>query len=247
MSLAAALPFSVRHLVPITPQYRELLGDRPLAAECLNQVRGALPREVVDEIAIPSYTHRNPLMRYLFWERLAAALEWIDRLAPRPTSLLDFGSGMGLLFPALARRGIEITACDIHPEVTKTAAAHFGVQVNVVDARQRLGSVPGGSVDVVLALDVLEHIPDVRSLGAELRRILRPEGRLLCSLPTENLLYRMGRRLAGFSGAYHLRGSGPVVADLASALEIRRVARLYWFLPLFEFFEGRSGRPEGEE
>lgn len=247
MSLVAALPFSVRHLLPITPQYRELLGDRPRATEYLDRVRDAAPREVTDEVAIPSYTHRNPLMRYLFWERLASALEWIDSLAPRPTSLLDFGSGVGLLFPALTRRGIGITACDIHPEIAAAAAKHFGAHVDVVDARQGLGSVSAGSVDVVLALDVLEHVPDVPSLGVEFRRILRPEGRLLCSLPTENLLYRVGRRLAGFSGAYHLRGPRQVVAGLAAGFEIRRVARLYSFLPLFEFFEARSGRPEGRE
>jgi SAM-dependent methyltransferase len=225
MSLVAALPFSVRHLVPITPQYRELRGGRARAIECLSRVRFALPRGVVDEIA--------------------SALEWIDGLAPRPNSLLDFGSGMGLLFPALARRGIGVTACDIHPEVSQAAADHFGVRVEVVNARQGLGSVPTGSVDVVLALDVLEHVPDVRSLATEFCRMLRPEGRLLCSLPTENLLYRMGRRLAGFSGAYHLRDSGRVVTDLAAGLEIRRVARLYSFLPLFEFFEGRSDRSVG--
>jgi SAM-dependent methyltransferase len=245
MSLVAALPFSLRHLLPITAHYRELLGDRPGAIDYACQVRQELPREVTDEIAIPSYTHRNPLMRYLFWERLASALEWIDSLTPRPTSLLDFGSGMGLLFPALARRGIGITACDIHPEVSQAAADRFGVRAEIVDARQGLGSVPTGSVDVVLALDVLEHVPDVRSLATEFCRILRPEGRLLCSLPTENLLYRMGRRLAGFSGAYHLRDSGRVVTDLAAGLEIRRVARLYSFLPLFEFFEGRSDRSVG--
>ena len=58
-------------------------------------------------------------------------------------------------------------------------------------------------MDLVLAGEVLEH---VEPLGATLdffRRILAPGGALLVSLPTESSLYRLGRRLAGFSGHYH--------------------------------------------
>ena len=92
---------------------------------------------------------------------------------------------------------------------------------------------------MILALEVLEHVDDLDSLAAEFRRLLRPGGSLLCSLPTENTLYRLGRRLAGFSGAYHVHGVSDVVRVLRGFLGTSRVARLYSFLPLYDFFEAR--------
>lgn len=235
------LPFSIRHLFGLTTQYREL---RPLSGrlDCVAaRLRRELSPNVVDELAIPSYTHRNPLMRHLFWERLAVALEWLDRSRPASSVVLDFGSGIGVLFPALKRRKMRIVACDIHPEATATGAEFFGVsEVQIMDARAGFASLADGSVDAILALDVLEHVPEVASLAAEFRRLLGSEGRLLCSLPTENALYRIGRRLAGFSGAYHVHDPHQAVEELSTCFRIRRVGRLYPFAPLFDFFEGAA-------
>ena len=237
------LPFGIRHLLGLTSQHRELLALSPYVELTTARLRRELPREVVDELALPSYTHSNPLMRHLFWERLAVALEWLDRLTPAPSILLDFGCGIGLLFPALERRGIRILGCDIHPHATAAGVDSFDVSnVQILDAREGFESLADESVDAILALDVLEHVDNVSSLVAEFRRLLGPQGRLLCSLPTENVLYRMGRRLAGFSGAYHVHDPQDAVKKLRACLEVRRIGRLYSFAPLFDFFEARKGK-----
>jgi 2-polyprenyl-3-methyl-5-hydroxy-6-metoxy-1,4-benzoquinol methylase len=119
--------------------------------------------------------------------------------------------------------------------------ACFGVKdAEVIDARAGLAEVRPASVDVILALDVLEHVDDVRAVAARFREMMSPTGRLLCSLPTENALYRLGRRLAGFSGAYHLREPRAVVRDLTTVFRVKRVARLYPFLPFFDFYEAAT-------
>lgn len=233
------LPFGLRHLFPVTKQHREICAYQPQFHEVLRKVRAGLPAGVVDELAVPSYTHKNWLMRYLFHERLAVALEWMDSLATPPSVVMDFGCGVCLLFPALRRRAVRLMGCDIHPEVASAALRFFGIRdVEILDAREGLGTLTAASVDVILALDVLEHVDDVKSLAGEFRRVLQPHGRLLCSLPTENAFYQVGRRLAGFSGAYHVRQPRDVVRDLGTCLSLRQVGRLYPFLPLFEFFEG---------
>jgi 2-polyprenyl-3-methyl-5-hydroxy-6-metoxy-1,4-benzoquinol methylase len=144
-----------------------------------------------------------------------------------------------VLLPALVRRQLHVLACDIHPEATAAGAESFGLRgVHIFDARQGLASVADQSVSAILALDVLEHVPDVALLAAEFRRLLTPQGRLLCSLPTENLPYRLGRRLAGFSGAYHVQeGPREAVQGLTTHLKVRRIGQLYPFAPLFGFFE----------
>lgn len=241
MSLAHRLPFGLRHLLPLTSQYREVRAQQHQIVEGLSKLRQTLSPEVMHEIALPSYTHQNPLMRHLFWERLAVALEWLDNLAPVPSVVMDFGCGLGVLFPALTRRGLHVLAWDIHPEAPAGGAQFFGIkEIEILDARERFEGLSDGSVDAILALDVLEHVNDVASLAAEFRRLLGANGRLLCSLPTENAFYRLGRRLAGFSGAYHVHGPQHVVRGLSSCLKTRRIARLYSFLPLFDFFEAHT-------
>jgi len=238
MRFVAAVTFAARHLFPVTPQSRELRADREDLSHLLADLASRLPDDIVAELAIPSYRHRNPLMRFLVWERLACALEWLDRLPEPPRVVLDFGCGLGPLFRSFVRRGFHVIACDLHTDVARAGARWAGIEnIDVVDAASGLGSLPDECVDAALALEVLEHVEDVSALGSNFGRVLAPGGRLLCSLPTENLLYRAGRRLAGFSGHYHVRRSADIISALAKNLATRRVARLYPALPLYDFFE----------
>jgi len=121
------------------------------------------------------------------------------------------------------------------------------VNADAFDAAKRAVAVPAESLGAILALEVLEHVDDIESLVAEFCRALGRRGYLLCGLPTENILYRTGRRLAGFSGAYHLRNPRDVLRTLDAHLKCRRVGRLYPLLPLFDFYEGRRAALELRE
>ena len=82
-----------------------------------------------------------------------------------------------------------------------------------------------------------------RSLPATLGhlvRVLAPGGCLLVSGPTENVFYKIGRRVAGpeYSGAYHERGIGEVRRLLADMVPVETVARLYPPVTLFDIFAG---------
>jgi predicted SAM-dependent methyltransferase len=70
------------------------------------------------------------------------------------------------------------------------------------------------SIDVILAAEVLEHVEPLRPTIERFIEWLKPSGRLLVSLPTENTLYRMGRRLAGFDGHYHHSHARSIDGDL---------------------------------
>ena len=58
-------------------------------------------------------------------------------------------------------------------------------------------------------------------------------GRMLVSGPTENALYRLGRRIAGFDGHYHKVTIYDVERALAERLECLCVQRVPLTLPLF--------------
>ena len=73
------------------------------------------------------------------------------------------------------------------------------------------------SVDAIVAAEVLEHVEPLAPVLARFHTWLRPGGQLLVSLPTENRLYRLGRRLAGFSGHYHHARAATIDPEIARA------------------------------
>jgi ubiquinone/menaquinone biosynthesis C-methylase UbiE len=99
----------------------------------------------------------------------------------RPLTVLDLGSGTGRFTPALAETfggpvyGVEpadamragALAQAAHPAVTYLAGAADAIPL------------PDASVDLVLLYLVWHHVPDPAAGAAEIRRVLRPGGRVL--------------------------------------------------------------------
>src|SRR2546428_11369533 len=99
-------------------------------ADLLRDVAASLPPLARAEMAIPSYGHWNPLVRWLFWARLDAAL----RLANLQGSetVVDFASGTGVFVPTLAKIASIIITTDLYPEPTRALAATFGLPVQAM-------------------------------------------------------------------------------------------------------------------
>lgn len=55
-----------------------------------------------DEMAIPSYLHWNPLIRWLMWRRYEYIL-YLSEIS-KEMSVLEFGCGIGVFLPELATR-----------------------------------------------------------------------------------------------------------------------------------------------
>jgi 2-polyprenyl-3-methyl-5-hydroxy-6-metoxy-1,4-benzoquinol methylase len=109
---------------------------------------------------------------------LRAELERLP-LEPGPR-LLDAGCGSGRTLDELARYG-RVSGVDLSPDAVETARrrGHDDVQV----ARVEELPFADGTFDVVTCLDVVEHTPDDRATLAELRRVTRPGGLLLVTVP----------------------------------------------------------------
>ncbi|MCW3002492.1 MAG: hypothetical protein JWQ20_1790 [Conexibacter sp.] len=100
--------------------------------------------------------------------------------------LLDAGCGSGRTLDELARYG-QVTGLDVSDLAVQTARGRGHADVH-------LGSVedmpfPSGTFDVVTCLDVIEHTPDDRASLAELRRVTRPGGLLLVTVPAYEELW----------------------------------------------------------
>jgi 2-polyprenyl-3-methyl-5-hydroxy-6-metoxy-1,4-benzoquinol methylase len=153
-----------------------------------------------DEMAIPSYTHFNPLIRWLMWQRYRA----IEQLAELSSvkSVLEFGCGIGLFLPTLNNAGCDVYAVDLFPQYAKSLVSRLNLDVIFIDS---IDSVSDNHLDLIVAADVLEHVNDLPGYVRAFHRKLRRGGAVLVSGPTENFAYRIGRVIAGFSGKadYH--------------------------------------------
>lgn len=104
-----------------------------------------------------------------------------DQAAGKDVLEAACGPGRGLGY--LAARARSVTGGDITPSLVAAAQRHHGgrIPVSVFDAQAL--PFPDGSFDLVLLFEALYYLPDAPRFLAEARRVLRPGGRLLLSMP----------------------------------------------------------------
>jgi 2-polyprenyl-6-hydroxyphenyl methylase/3-demethylubiquinone-9 3-methyltransferase len=123
----------------------------------------------------------NPL-RIAFVRDTLGARMGRDIEAPRPLaglSLLDIGCGGGLLSEPMARLGARVTGIDAAARNVAAArlhAAEVGLDIAYRDSSIEALAAEGARFDVVLAMEVVEHVADLPAFVAESCACLAPRG-----------------------------------------------------------------------
>ena len=129
-----------------------------------------------------------------------AAIEAID--LPRPARLLDAGAGSGRTLDELAAygevAGIELNALGVEAARNR---GHDDVRLAPVERIPH----PDASFDLVTCLDVIEHTPDDVASLRELRRVTRPGGALLVTVPAYPRLWSRHDEVNGHYRRYTRR------------------------------------------
>jgi 2-polyprenyl-3-methyl-5-hydroxy-6-metoxy-1,4-benzoquinol methylase len=182
------------------------------------------------------YTTPNPLVRWIFWNRLAVLLNLADGRSF--DSILDCGCGEGALLPSLSKLSQRVTAIDLDTRAAERLTQHFRLpNVTVRQASVDRLPFPDASFDAVFSADVLEHIPVLEPALAEINRVLKPGGSFFVSAPTENLVYVVGRAVFGFTKpADHYRTARDIEELIARGLRIS--AKRYFPLNVAEAVSG---------
>jgi SAM-dependent methyltransferase len=115
--------------------------------------------------------------------------------ALRPADrVLDLGCGAGRFLATLENA--------VGVEIAEQAAERARKNVPGADVRllEPDGSLPlgHGEIDLVWCSEVLEHIPDVAHALLEIRRVLKPDGRVLITVPYHGRLQAAGIALTRF-------------------------------------------------
>lgn len=109
----------------------------------------------------------------------------LDALDPQPgESVLDLGCGPGFYVPEILDRvGDEgaVTAVDLSPAMLAMTRKRLDGRAGAVLAEGSATSIPAeaASQDRVVSVQVMEYVPDIDAALAEIRRVLKPAGRLV--------------------------------------------------------------------
>lgn len=129
--------------------------------------------------------------------RLGHVLERIAHRFGRPVGdlhglrIADIGCGAGLMCEPLASRGAKVVGVDAAVKNIAAARVHAQVSRLVIDYREGepdQALAEGECFDVILLLEVVEHVDDVQALVRTAVRHLRPGGMLLASTINRTVL-----------------------------------------------------------
>ena len=198
--------------------------------------------EVLSEAALPAYAHANPLIDYIFWKRLAVTKRYVEADFSKDCHILDLGCGTGVMSFELSNVANSIHAIDLdlRPQRILQEYIEFPKNIHFSEGDFIDSNFNNSRFDVIIALDVLEHIEDsdLPTYIDKMKGLLRPNGCIIVSGPTENSLYKIGRKFAGkdFTGHYHESNIATIKERFKSQAEVKTIARLIWPFTLFEVF-----------
>jgi len=109
--------------------------------------------------------------------------------------VLDLGCRTGGLTRYYAE-GNEVVGVDVDREALERARERLGIETRWADVEEEL-PFADGSFDVVVAGELLEHLADPGAAVAHVRRVLRPGGRFVGSVPNA---FRLKNRLRFAAG-----------------------------------------------
>jgi 2-polyprenyl-6-hydroxyphenyl methylase/3-demethylubiquinone-9 3-methyltransferase len=148
---------------------------------------GAIAGEWWDPKGKFAALHRINPVRLLYIREQIFRHTGIDPTVAKPFSelqVLDIGCGGGLICEPLRRLGASVTGIDPSPESIIAARAHaesLGLKIEYLEATAEALIAEGRQFDCVLALEVIEHVPNAVDFLKNCAELMKPEALLVLS------------------------------------------------------------------
>src|SRR5438105_4359123 len=161
-------------------------------------------QELFDGLAAEYRQERDKQLSFLAQKRIV--LEMLSGLGGR---LLEVGCGPAPMVDELLARNFEVHGIDVSPEMIRQAQYRMAGHPLARRCEFRVADVehlPYGdaSFDVVVAMGVIEYLPSYGRALQEMRRVLKPGGHVVLTVPNRASLYHAAyssyltiRRLCG--------------------------------------------------
>ena len=110
----------------------------------------------------------------------------LDRIDFDGKRVLEIGLGQGADAEQIVKRGGVYSGADLTDESVKRVKMRFSLRDLPFDQIEQASALDlpfaDNSFDIVFSHGVLHHIPEIRKAQAELKRVLKPEGKLIVML-----------------------------------------------------------------
>jgi 2-polyprenyl-3-methyl-5-hydroxy-6-metoxy-1,4-benzoquinol methylase len=143
-------------------------------------------------------------------ERLATIREFGGAIAGR--RILEISCGMGGTLVALAQAGADPVATEFNHDyctIARRRGERYGLELPILNAVGEAVPFAANSFDLAICWDIVEHVQDPAAMLRELRRVVRPGGRVLLTIIN---------RWAWRDPHYHIRGLNWLPRGLADRI-----------------------------
>lgn len=184
------------------------------------------------------YFSRNPLQLHLIMKNFPYLKEDLA-FSKGKGSVLDFGHGFGIVHSALSSLYGRVTTADInrvHRDSAKIVFSLFlpNVKLVIFFSEDKFEEVPNRSFDAIVTDNLLEHLLSPLQINSHFSRILRFEGIVVLSFPSEDLIYR----IFVSQSDVHLTQTKRWIDDFSQ--QFRSVFKEVFVLGTFAFFRTRT-------
>lgn len=202
-----------------------------------------IPAPTLKQIAsgasnIPTmYYHPFRPIQRLFWLRLATITQMLREFSG---IVLDFGGGGGVFLPTLSLIFKKVICLDLFIEEAQRIIDIYALpNVEIIQANALKINFHDNYFDIIIAADVLEHFSELWPPIYVLYQWLKPGGHLFISGPSENYLYRLGRKVFGIQKPVdHYHSVKKIEQEVRKVFRINKKIFLPWYtsMSLFETF-----------
>lgn len=126
-----------------------------------------------------------------YWWHVAKrqlVMDWLQEFAPAPGKLVEGGIGSAGNLLTFQNLGYEVSGLDIMPEAVEYGRKQGLQDVHVHDLEQPW-PFKDASLDVVVLLDVIEHVSQPVQVLQHAHRLLKPSGKLILTVPAYQWLF----------------------------------------------------------
>ncbi len=128
--------------------------------------------------------HGNFFERVFHRGRVKTILNLMDYSGKK---VLDLGCNTGIILMPLLQRGVDVVGVDINVnDITQAKRNLEGKGLDPSRVQVAAGAdlpFADATFDLVLLIDVLEHVSDPIAVTSEIRRVLRPGGLVVATVP----------------------------------------------------------------
>jgi ubiquinone/menaquinone biosynthesis C-methylase UbiE len=181
-------------------------------------------------------TDNDPL-RFYYWPVLGKLyrrrVELCLELLPGGERVLEVGFGSGVSFLNLSGLYREIYGLDLEADCQGVSAcfAARGVTAQLINGSVLELPYPDNFFDAVLLISILEHLKpeDLNRACREIRRVLKPGGRMVYGVPVERPLMAAAFMLLGYDiREHHFSTEKEIAAAAGSTLSPVKTTHLRW-------------------